>query len=154
MNKSHSTYTSGFNMIMDRDVTYADLIQICYDLNQLFDQQYHFAPEPITDGFIYFKNYKDDHSGRYKSMRIHPHRILWVNEETVFNDFLNNNDVFIPKTKKDVYSSIHPTKTTTFLKAFRGAPAWTIDELNKFKTVFEKYGIHVKKMPSKKSLTQ
>lgn len=38
---------------------------------------------------------------------------------------------------------------TTYLKAFRGAPAWTIPELNIFRNVFLKHGILTSKGPKK-----
>jgi hypothetical protein len=44
-------------------------------------------------------------------------------------------------------------KSETYLKAFSGAPVWTLDELRIVKKNFELFGVKVTKMPKKKTLT-
>ena len=50
-----NTYTHGYNLFLNRDITKDDLVNICRDLNNQFEQKYIFEPEPITDGLYTLK---------------------------------------------------------------------------------------------------
>lgn len=140
-----ATNCHGFKIRPQRDVTYADLISICRDLNETFNYEYSFAPEPITDGFIYYKNFHNASSfGRaYKCMRLSSNRIKWISDEaTIFDEWRECNDIFLKK-KEQSYKNVYYVT----LKAFNGAPGWTLDELKTFKQVFERNSIKVSCMP-------
>ena len=74
----------------------------------------------------------------------------WV-PVNVMHDWKDDKTVVIPKT-------YHNTKLlsrlaySTVLKAFEGAPSWTIEELNTFSSVFAQYGILTSKLKNPKCL--
>lgn len=140
-----NTYCGGFKLRPQKDITYGDLIAICRSLNEKFNNEFSFAPEPISDGFIYFKNLNANAmNGPYKCMRIGNNRIKWIgNMDTIFDEWENSNEIFIKKNKRFDNSTVYGTE----LKAFSGAPGWTLDELKKFKEVFQEFDIKVSKFP-------
>lgn len=141
-----NTYTKGYDLFFTRDITKYDMINICNDLTEKFDNKYQFEPEPITDGFIYIKNLK------YKCMRLSCFHAPWVNEN-VMTEWKNNNDIFVKKTTDDKFKGRRKNYGDTnigvyghnyygtCLKSFYDAPAWTYDELDKIKEVLENYDI-------------
>ena len=141
-----NTYTKGYDLFFTRDITKCDMINICNDLTEKFDNKYIFEPEPITDGFIYIKNLK------YKCMRLSCFRAPWVNEN-VMEEWKDNNDIFVKKTTDDKFNGKRKTYRdtrigangrnhySTCLKAFYDAPPWTINELTQIKAVLADYDI-------------
>jgi hypothetical protein len=139
-----NTYTRGFDIFITRDITKADMVNICNELTEKFDNKYQFEPEPITDGFLYIKNLK------YKCMRLSCSHAPWVNSN-VMEEWKDNNDIFVKKTTDDNFKgrrkSYYDTKKGVYgsnyygtcLKSLYDAPAWTYDELKTIKEVLEKY---------------
>ncbi len=134
--KDIKTYGNGYKLFFKNDITKNDIINICLDLNNAFNNIYEFEPEPIGDGFIYFKSFVNTTPQKYKCMRLMKqyHKTEYI-PNNVISEWKNNNEVFIKKSlnKKDKYR--------TFLKAFYNADGWNITELNIFLEVFNKYGI-------------
>ena len=129
--KDIKTYGNGYKLLFLNDITKNDMINICLDLNKAFENKYEFEPEPIGDGFIYFKSFVNITPQKYKCMRLM--KLYYETEyipKNVMCEWLNNNDIFIKKSlnKKDKYR--------TFLKAFYNAEKWNKKELNIFLEVF------------------
>lgn len=155
-----NTYTSGFDIFITRDITKGDMVNICNDLTEKFDNKYQFEPEPITDGFLYIKNLK------YKCMRLSCFHAPWVNRN-VMEEWKDNNDIFVKKTTDDKFKGRRKNYGntekgnpngynyySTCLKSFYDAPAWTYDELKTIKEVLEKYDMkttNIKEIKLKKS---
>jgi hypothetical protein len=141
-----NTYTSGFDIFITRDITKGDMVNICNELTDKFDNKYIFEPEPICDGFIYIKNQK------YKSMRLSCFHAPWVNRN-VMEEWKDNKDIFVKKTTDDKFNGKRKTYSntrlgangcnyySTCLKSFYDAPAWSYDELDTIKDVLENYDI-------------
>ena len=150
------TYCSGFDLKPKRIITKNDMVNICNDLNNIFDEC-TFIPEPITEGgILFFKNkpYIDNAIEPYKTMRFGSCRETkwdWVNPDDVMAKWKDNNDViFTPYIRNKSNSKI-----STFLKAFDGAKPWTQEELIIFKRVFLQNGIETTtRLPAKKNLIQ
>jgi len=146
MESKLNTYSYGYDLFFTRNITKGDMVNICNDLTNLFNNIYVFEPEPIRDGFIYIKNLK------YKSMRLSCFQAPWINEN-VMEEWKDNNDIFVKKTTDDKFNGKRKTYSdtrigahgrnhySTFLKAFYDAPPWTIDELTRIKEVLANYDI-------------
>ena len=148
------TYTSGFTLKAERDITKDDFISFCKSLNNnyAYSDDYEFEPEPIGFGGIKYKFKDNSHnppgSGCYKSVRLglcrgeSKAKWPWVPNNWLC-EWSGNNDIIIPKNDK----------FTLFLKSFRGAPAFTLKELKIWNNCFNQIGIvRVSKYPSKESL--
>ena len=128
MNPSEiSTYENFRVCYTSRDITKADIVNICSSLNREFMLNklgnHEFEPEPITEGGIIFKSYSGH--GPYKSIRFLMNR----NWKTVYPDkpwTLNDTEVVLVKNNR----------IDLFLKAFHGAPKWSNEEKLIFKRVF------------------
>ena len=64
------------------------------------------------------------------------------NPDTVMEDWKDNTDILVS----------NGTHGHTYLKAFDGAPAWTMDELNFYCRILANYGILTDVMPKPKDL--
>lgn len=127
---------------LEKNLTRANVVALCLDLNEEFKiEGFTFEPEPITDGFIYFTNYKGP---LYKSMRMIesicewpwvPADVMsvWKEDDTV----IYNVPTYTHRVMERLFKKIYHTN----LKASGGAPAWTTRELQRFKSVFAEYGI-------------
>ncbi len=144
-----TTYTYGYRLISKKDITKNDIIILCNMLNKEFENEspkIKFVPEPITEGGIQF--IFEGNERWYKSIRlgIRDKRGKWpyIELSTVFDEWNQNNDVVI--NKKNEFQ--------LFLKAFHGAPVFTVDELKIFEKCFEQIGLFKKgAYPKKKNLT-
>jgi hypothetical protein len=149
------TYTSGFNVKCEKNITKDDIVNMCNLLSNT-DKYFNlceFKPEGISEGgIIYeFKNSYDKNSHDkkpYKSVRFSLNdggsrrNWGWINEN-VMNEWAENNDIIFNQNDK----------FTIFLKSLYGAPLFTIDELEIWEKCFNQIGIvKVGKYPSKKSL--
>jgi len=140
------TYTHGYDLFFTRNITKGDMVNICNELTEKFDNKYIFEPEPICDGFIYIKN--ED----YKSMRLSCFDNPWI-PQNVMEDWKDSKEIFVNKTTDDKFNGKRKTYSSTrigangynhygtFLKAFDKAPPWTIEELIKIKEVLFNYDI-------------
>lgn len=134
-----NTYTSGYKLVAKRDIMKKDMITLCNRLNEHYSNA-TFEPEPITDGGIVFK-FKDN-TMWYKTMRISIKDYPWI-PRNVLEEWVDNTDVLIAK------ESI----MTTCLKAFDGAPSFTLEELKIWESCFDEIGLVRKsKYPTKKAL--
>ena len=149
-NMTTYTYTRGFNVKCEKNITKNDIVNMCKSLNN--KDEYlnvcEIKPEGITEGgFVY--NFKDGNNNRwYKSVRFQKNggdtreKWPWINEN-VMDEWAENNDIIFNENYK----------FTIFLKSRRGAPLFTIDELKIWEECFNQIGIiKVGKYPSKKSL--
>ena len=136
MPKSIQTYCRGFKLTAHTDITEAQMVRLCRDLDEAFDSR--FEPEPIGNGFVRWHG-----AGEYKSMRLFRspdprsahYRWPWVPLD-VMQAWEHSERVLIPK-----------GKYTTCLKAFDSAPAWTKEELRKFELCLAKIGMRAGKCP-------
>jgi hypothetical protein len=100
------------------------------------------VPEPICGGG--FRLMKRKGVFEYKSIRLGQEMWPWIGSDVV-SAWDGSTEIVIEATQK-----CFPANTT--LKAFNGAPAWTLSELNIFKDVMSKHGVTMKKMPFARTL--
>ena len=154
------TYTYGPDIRLTCDVTKGNMVQLCLSLNEEFTTEgFTFEPDPIGNGFIKFSNY-DNPNPTYSSIGSASHPdLLWRNPQEGeaykcirFMSGSFGNQAWVPPdvmtSWKDDNEVIHEAAEDkkkssggTLLKAFHGAPAWTRAELDRFLSVFAKYGI-------------
>jgi hypothetical protein len=165
------TYTSGFRMFTEFGITKRKYMELCdmltTEINKLNNSNIRIEPEPITEGGFVFRGLDNI---MYKTMR---HNMCGLVDEKIHKKHksistcrcsdMNARHLTWPTvcvSKLDEWRTsdevIFPpnsfTFETVFLKAFRGAPAWTMDELKVFARCLEKFGFVVKRYPAKKSL--
>jgi hypothetical protein len=148
-----------------RVVTTEDVFNLCVELEATFGPGYVFLPEPITEGGILMESWPGKLPEHYKSMRFHakkpecferingrwpiidqnnPSRtledwgssnpeVIWKDEREVINQYGSGRG----KTKFALGSGVW---LDTFLKAYYGAPCWTVSELSLVAACFEKVG--------------
>ncbi len=126
-----TTYTQGFHMTYNRDITRKDFVQICKNLSC--------QPELRSGGGFLLM----DNDNGYKTMTLHIENFPWI-DHNILEEWANDTTILVPK----------KTKNTTTLKAFHGAPAWTIEELTLYKNILEEFGIKISKMPNKSDLIE
>ena len=146
-----STYTTGLTLKTQRIITKDDIMTMCKLLNNKDDYSNlcEFQPEGISEGGILYK-FKDNLDNKwYKSVRLcvgcgeSTGKWYWVNDNYL-SEWTGNNDIIFDKNNK----------FTLFLKSFKGAPVFTLEELKIWEDCFNEIGIiKVGKYPSKKSLT-
>jgi hypothetical protein len=145
-----TTYTSGFTLKTERDITKNDIITMCKLLNSnnKYSNVCEFKPEAITEGGIVYC-FKDSFDKNwYKTVRLCVNsgnsrgKWYWINGD-VMTEWSNHTDIIFKQN----------STFTIFLKSFRGAPLFTLDELKTWEECFNQIGIvRVGKYPSKKSL--
>ena len=159
-----STYTSGFTFKVMADFTKGDYVNLCDMISVKLNSHngngeiIKMTPEWISEGGMRmtegnnndYGNYGSNGESKYKTMRhacrTKDYRMVdWprINKNT-YNDWKTSNEVLW---KKDIISS-------TFLKAFYEAPAWTLDEIKIIMECFELFGMKCNKMPKKKDLVK
>ncbi len=167
-----STYTSGYDLTATQDITCNDIALMCMDLDAKFNDhfhsdQYRFVPEAITEGGILMWKWpgkKEDGKSMYKTMRIffrngwpwirHDKDCCvekWLGDGTVIRRDQTNLHLGpgIP-----LFPHQNSLPINTFLKAFHGAPSWTVEELQLFEACLAKIGLVRKgRYPKKSSLT-
>lgn len=158
-----NTYTAGPNLYFTSSIKKSDYIKICGLISQELSElpehdQVAVVPEPITEGG--FKFVSGDYGSMtgeldgkiYKTMRhfissrpecISGYQWPRISYRTV-DEWRDSNEYIIPQ---GYYA-------TTYLKAFNGAPAWTLLELQVIAGVLARFGVEVSKMPSAKSLVR
>jgi hypothetical protein len=141
------TYTSGGGLVLNKDITKHEYITLCNilsnKLSELYKETVTVIPEDITEGGLLILTKDFINTSKYKTFRHtfinninSSYRFPWINGDEN-EKWLNNNDLLFPKNIK-----AHIT-----LKAFFGAPVWTIKELTIFKNTFKEFGIKYIKMP-------
>jgi hypothetical protein len=132
-----NTYTNGFNVKLDTPITKDSMVSICRLLEQRFGDGNVFVPEGIGGGFILWADWPGRLDQKdYKCMRLMCNSSWpWVHKDCM-TTWGKSEDIVIAKGPYD-----------TFLKAFRNAPAWTLQELDVFKTCLEEHGFKVGRMP-------
>lgn len=125
------TYTSGYVLRVKRDVTMADMWETCAMLATVFGDGYEFRPEPITEGGIMCTNWpgKETAPSAYKTMRLRN-----LNGVHCLTKWPRFDPAQAEETWKNNTGPLYAKDSvvSTFLKAFEGAPKWTVDELEKF----------------------
>ena len=134
------TYTHGFNLHFDKNITKSDFFSLCENLNAEFGTGNIFEPEPITDGFLIWKSWPSKKPGSYKCIRLKSkdagdYRWPWINPATYRIEWNASADILIPA-----------GKYTTFLKALDSAPSWTKNDLQKVQVHLEGLGCRVTKV--------
>jgi hypothetical protein len=132
-------------------------------LHETFGEGHKFEPESITEGGIVWRQWpgkRPDDRESYKSMRFHPleaaitrkgrgqHRhgstdvgqwpwIGRVDADGLIREWQTSADkpIFAPRSSPSGTCNTD-IRIDTFLKAFRGAPVWTLDQLEKFEHAF------------------
>lgn len=163
-----STYTNGLVLKTTQPVTKNDIITLCNLLNERdeYKDVCTFEPEPITEGGIVYRfNVRSPEQQRwYKSVRLgigncpvdrtgeFSQRFLsqnrgkwdWIHHKTnVMEEWNLSKDIVYPEHEK----------FRTFLKSFRGAPAFTQEELKIWEECLACIGVQkVGKIPTKKDL--
>lgn len=143
------TYTRGFTIKTNNNITKDDIITMCKLLNSKneYSNLCEFQPQNIEEGGILFK-FKDNFDNKwYKSVRLgiyDKNKGKWYKiNNNYFTEWIGNNDIIFNKNNK----------FTLFLKSFNGAPVFTLKELKLWVECFNQIGIvKVGKYPSKKSL--
>lgn len=155
------TYTYGPDMSTESPVTTRSIVKIIDSLHAQFGEEYEFVPEPITEGGILFTKWPGKKDGQYKTFRFNfshtSGKWPWVERNGQVESWRNSReeviwspprrDAGIKRKKED-----QKLKGTTYLKAFYGAPVWTMAELKMFQVALESVGIAIRKFPSVKRL--
>lgn len=148
------TYCSGPKLKFTKDITKEIYIEICEDLSATFAEkfggEYIFEPESITEGGIILVQFPGKQNKMYKTMRHHLTsknyernvRWPWIDKKNVMEDWRDDSGILIPIN----------TLSDTFLKAFHGAPTWTVDEIKLMCEVFTQYQIKCTRLPKKNEL--
>jgi hypothetical protein len=141
------TYTSGYVFKSDESFMTKKVVKLCDFLNEEFGDEYEFEPEPVSEGGILFKKHPGP-KGSYKTVRFHTdskQSWLWIEEDTL-QKWREAEDQVIFK---------GPLVIKTFLKAFHGASAFAIGELDAFERGFESIGFtRSGRKPAKKTLKE
>lgn len=142
-----NTYSSGYSLLPNKDITKNDLVNLCSFLNEKYENDpsgCYFEPEPICEGGIIFRF--PNNTKWYKSFRIYfSHKGVWpwIKKDDVIKDWTGNGEILL---KKGI-------KIGTFLKSFHGAPSFTIDELKIWEECFGQIGFTRKgRYPAKRDL--
>ncbi len=151
------TYCRGLQCKFTKNITKKEYIEICEELNvgfaEKFGGSYSFQPESITEGGLVMVQFPSKDGRMYKTMR---HRLVynnrlgmrtciswpWIGGDETIEAWKLDESVLIPS----------GTESDTFLKAFHGAPCWSIAELILVREVFLKHGIKSAKMPKQGDL--
>jgi hypothetical protein len=134
-----------------RTITGRQLVAICEDLEAAFPGV-TVRPEPITEGGLLYVNWPGKTEEMYKSIRLgstcYP-RINPENDQT-FNELRSERgDEVVLRWDWNGFGK------SLFLKAFKGAPCFTRDELTVIRDVFERNGVQcLKKLPSASTLCE
>ncbi len=143
------TYTIGFTIKTNNNITKNDIITMCKLLNSKdeYSNLCEFQPENICEGGILFKFKNNFDNKLYKSVRLGIYdesKGKWYKiNNNYLTEWIGNNDIIFNKNNK----------FTLFLKSFNGAPIFTLKELKLWVECFNQIGIvKVGKYPSKKSL--
>ena len=139
-----STYCCGFKLKCLNDITKGEYIQLCDLLTTRLGIQ--ISPEQITEGGMRFNGIEGYKCLRHQfcgPSRYWQNIIEWPHiNENVHDEWKDSSDILLPKN----------TRSHTCLKAFDGAPAWTLGELRIFKECFEQFHLKCTKMPLKRDL--
>lgn len=137
-----TTYTSGPNIKLMRDVTKADFIRACVDISMecqqrgLWDLGWQLEPDTIDEGGMVLRGCPG-----YKCIRIFYWRWPWIDHHVV-KEWRSSADVVYPQ-----------SKLYTFLEACRGAPVWTRRELMIVQEVLQKqWRARLTAIPTNKSM--
>jgi hypothetical protein len=145
------TCTEGFRIKTPSDITSKMMVSIIDQLHVTFGPGYSFAPEAISEGGILFTDWPGRQEGEYKTLRIQLFKsaIAWPYiSDTTLTEWRAGLETIIFLKGFNKY-----LEGRTFLKAFHGAPCWTLAELRSFRDAFLRAGIScLKKLPSEKSL--
>ena len=151
------TYTNGPLLYFNKDLSKKDYIEICNKLNHQFEEtfqnkEYVFQPEPVSEGGLEMVKFPGKKESMYKSLR-HPLRTKEHDEpeyksqiitQNVMTEWLNDETIII---HQGLYSD-------TTLKAFYGAPIWTLEEIKIICNVLSDYGVHSSELPKKEDLSR
>lgn len=141
------TATFGGGLVLNKNITKHEYITLCNilsnKLTELYNETVIVIPEAIHEGGLQILTKDFINTGKYKSFRHHfinnigySYKYPFINHDESVK-WLNNNNILFPKI----------LEADVTLKAFYGAPVWTIKELKIFKKCFEKFGIKYIKMP-------
>ncbi len=145
------TLKSGFRIKTAADITSTMMVSVIDHLHVAFGPGYSFVPEDITEGGIMFADWPGRKDGEYKTLRIQLYQSdvswPWISSTTL-DEWRTGPDVTLYAKGPDKFLA-----GGTFLKAFHGAPCWTIAELRRFRDAFMHAGISCpKKLPTSNSL--
>lgn len=125
------TFTKGFNVKMLAEV---------FDKLHLLSP-YKFEPEQTIEGGILLTHWPGRRDGMYKSFQLYfPETWAWIDAKDNWRQH--------PSIELAAANVSIPTS----LKALRGAPIWTHEELLIFRAAFECAGVKVTGIPAKKLL--
>lgn len=136
-----STYQDGFTVTTDC-VTTKDIVDVCRHIEKTLGVGYMCLPEAITEGGIMIVTWpglsqRNIREGTLKTLRfrflLHSDAGKWP----CLNP-LSVRDEWSSSPPKVIWESI--ADGDTIIKALGDAPAWTVSELQAFKTAFEEQG--------------
>ena len=138
-----STYSFGYRL-KSGELTTKKLATLCEQLEASFGPGYKIRPEPIVEGGIYFTDYPGKEPDHYKSMRFDLRGYPCVSD-TALDEWKKGPDRVLCQDVKGM-----PTK----VRAFYGAPLWTLRELETVRDRLRDLGIevYVKSRPKAKQL--
>lgn len=148
MSRFPITACQGPFFIINKDITTKSICSIISKLNKEFGSEYKWEPEPITEGGIVCTNWPGKEEGQFKCIRFNAKYGRWPH---ISKDII---DVWENSKEEQVIWPKQTEKGWLYLKAYYGAPCWTLHELKIFMRIFETVGIHCSKrsLPSKKEL--
>lgn len=121
------TYTPGFVARVDADITMYQLLQACEHATEKFNEEfvsdkYLFHPEARIEGGMLMVDWPGKAASMYKTIRIQ------VDESNCY-PYLHDEMGTNVSDETVVWRRGGARKMSTFLKANRGAPTWTLREL-------------------------
>lgn len=155
------TYAEGPQLIFTNGLSKRQFAALCHSLAERFSSTggtYRFEPERITEGGLEMIDFPGKRGDMLKTMRMHMYtkkgrfsggefiKWPWIEDDM---------DVLTEWTASPDTGILIPSGATadTTLKAFKGAPVWTVIELGLVRQVMANYGVRCKKMPSAKILS-
>jgi hypothetical protein len=142
-----ATYCVGPRLVVDtkRNITSRTILDIITHLRIVFGPGYEFEPEDATEAGIVWVEYPGKTKRSYKSFRFH---FYTAGGWPVLND--ERLDEWVHGERPEILWKFSDRRTdkereepigSSTLKAFYGAPAWTVKEVNLFRNAFRQHGV-------------
>jgi len=157
--RTYYTYTNGFYARAQANVTRHSIVRLIEEMHREFGPGYTFVPEPISEGGVQMVHWPNisataKSEGHYKTFRFQwngdgEEKWPWIEDPaTVVTRWSAAPDV-------PIWASVEPRRGICvdrkpqlrrfgiFLKAFHGAPCWTLSEVKSLANAFQRAGFRV-----------
>ena len=129
------TYCDGPTYKIHDKLTRKDIILVIDALNEIFGQGWNFQLEPITEGGIEVVQWPGKPKHAFKTLRFIHDKIQWPWITSLSAAEWRESDKVV----------LEGCVFDTYLKAFFGAPCWSVRELEKWNRAWARVGVTVVK---------